>query len=73
MDPIYTLEIMLHVKKDLLQKIPTELSIEEFVERIILKMRKEITGRRNSIYKGNVRTDKRLIKFLLGMSCYTGK
>lgn len=59
MDPIHTLRIILHVKKDSLEEMPTELSIEDFVERIILEMENKIPGRRNNIYKGTVRTDQR--------------
>lgn len=74
MDPIHTREMMLPVKKDFLEEMPTELSLEGFVERIILEMRKKkIPSRRNSICKSTVRTDKRLIKSLLLMSLYTSK
>lgn len=31
-DPIHTLGMMLHVKKDSLEEMPTELSLEGFVE-----------------------------------------
>lgn len=59
MDPIHTLRTILHVKKDSPEEMPTEQSLEEFVARIILEMGKKIPGRRNSIYKDMVRTDKR--------------
>lgn len=52
--------------------MPTELNLEGFVD-IILEKKKKIPGRRNSICKATVRTDKRLIKCLLLMSLYTGK
>lgn len=71
--PIHTLEMMLHVRKDFLEEMPTELNLEEFVERIILEMRKKIPGRRTSTCKKSLKTDKRLIIFLLLMSLYTGK
>lgn len=52
MDPIYTLGMMLHLKKDFLEEMPTEMSLEGFAE-IILEIRKKIIpGRRNSTCKG---------------------
>lgn len=69
--PIHTLGKMLHAKKYFLEEMPTELSLEGFVEKIILEMRKMIPGRRNSINKGTVRTDKRLINTLLLMGLKT--
>lgn len=71
--PIHTLGKMLHAKKNFLGEMPTELSLDGFVEKIILEMRKMIPGKRNSISKGTVRTDKRLINSLLLMSLYNGK
>ena len=70
---IHTLGKMLHAKKNFLEEMPTELSLEGFVEKIILEIRKMIPGRRISISKGTVRTDKRLINSLLLMSLYNSK
>ena len=73
--PPPTLGKMLHAKKDFLEEMPTELSLEGFVEKIILEMKMIILGRRNSISKGTVRTDKRLINslllLLLLLSCFS--
>ena len=44
--PPHTLGKMLHAKKDFLEEMPTELSLEGFVEKIILKM--IILGRRTA-------------------------
>ena len=44
--PPHTLGKMLHDKKDFLEEMPTELSLEGFVEKIILKM--IILGRRTA-------------------------
>lgn len=65
--------MILQVKKDFLQEMPTELSLEGFVERTDLKMGNKIPGKRNSICKGTLRTDKRLVKSWLLMSLYTSK
>lgn len=67
---IQTLGMMLHInKKDLLEEMPTGLSLEGFIERIILDMgKKKIPRRRNNICKGIAKTDKRLIKSWLLMT-----
>lgn len=73
-DPMYTLGMILHVQKDFLPEMPTELRLEGFVERIILEMgKKKIPGRRNGVGRGTVRTVKRLIKSWLPTSLYTSK
>ena len=58
-DLIHTLGMMLHAKNG---GMPTELSLEGFVEKIILMRKKMIPGRRNSKCKGTVK----------GNNCYRG-
>lgn len=63
MGPIHTLGMMPHMKKHLLEEMPTGLSRKAFVERVMLEVgKKKTASRRNNIDKGTVKTDIRLIK-----------